>query len=485
MLATSFTCPECGTLLKLATPVPAGKKIKCPKCTGIFAMPESGSRGSGSVSPYDDAAPPSTRTARDEPDYPPARDASPHIRPYSEHPADYGRDDLERPRRERSIARAPQKSQAGLTIALIMGGLVLALGVFAIAAWVWPGFWKKGTPLQGEGTQELWIHVPRDCNLFVGVDLTVREQIAERARKFHEWLKEGLSQIPNFPTAARELLQDTDKFMLAIKLPADKNWFNTSGVAIFKTRKPYNADTIRQLLKGEAPQTLNGKSYYEIKEIAGQQLPPNNVLASRPYVCMPSNQVVILAFVPRSQLEEILPPAGATSKLPASTQQWMRQADKAQAWILSPIEGLIREHFQQLGGQLFAAPPDLVAMIDVMKRAKAVWDTATFLSNDKIRITWTLVCANEADASKITTSFENLWKNDDVKRGFSRASEALEKKRLPGLRALVSEIRDGVEFTFEGTTAQATLDLSESTIETVVKEVVDLKKQGRNPFLGP
>jgi len=32
-----YTCPECNTVLRRQEPIPAGKKIKCPKCSAIFA----------------------------------------------------------------------------------------------------------------------------------------------------------------------------------------------------------------------------------------------------------------------------------------------------------------------------------------------------------------------------------------------------------------------------------------------------------------
>ena len=36
MTAFKLTCPECSTVLKPAKPVPAGKKVKCPRCETIF-----------------------------------------------------------------------------------------------------------------------------------------------------------------------------------------------------------------------------------------------------------------------------------------------------------------------------------------------------------------------------------------------------------------------------------------------------------------
>jgi hypothetical protein len=39
MAATTVTCPSCNATLKPKTPVAAGTRIKCPKCTKVFAVP--------------------------------------------------------------------------------------------------------------------------------------------------------------------------------------------------------------------------------------------------------------------------------------------------------------------------------------------------------------------------------------------------------------------------------------------------------------
>ncbi len=36
-MPVQYTCPECKTILQRSEPLPAGKKIKCPKCESIFA----------------------------------------------------------------------------------------------------------------------------------------------------------------------------------------------------------------------------------------------------------------------------------------------------------------------------------------------------------------------------------------------------------------------------------------------------------------
>src|SRR5262245_1184466 len=39
MSTTKVTCPSCGVTLKSATPVPAGKRARCPKCSTSFVVP--------------------------------------------------------------------------------------------------------------------------------------------------------------------------------------------------------------------------------------------------------------------------------------------------------------------------------------------------------------------------------------------------------------------------------------------------------------
>jgi predicted Zn finger-like uncharacterized protein len=34
----SYSCPECGAVIKSANPIPAGKKVKCPKCATVFPV---------------------------------------------------------------------------------------------------------------------------------------------------------------------------------------------------------------------------------------------------------------------------------------------------------------------------------------------------------------------------------------------------------------------------------------------------------------
>jgi hypothetical protein len=39
MSRTTVTCPVCSIVVRSSTPLPAGKPIRCPKCTADFTVP--------------------------------------------------------------------------------------------------------------------------------------------------------------------------------------------------------------------------------------------------------------------------------------------------------------------------------------------------------------------------------------------------------------------------------------------------------------
>src|SRR5207253_1122961 len=72
MPATKFACPECGAVLRTSNPIPAGKRVKCPKC-GILFVPQPEVEGADVV---EEEAPPARlapkpRPAADAPRRPP------------------------------------------------------------------------------------------------------------------------------------------------------------------------------------------------------------------------------------------------------------------------------------------------------------------------------------------------------------------------------------------------------------------------------
>src|SRR5215831_14399674 len=114
---TSFICPECHRVLRTATPVAAGNKIRCPACNTIFAPTVVDLPPASPIRPLESYAPaPPSRPPLDEQD----------------------QWDRDRPRRLSRDVRRPRRSP----LPLIVGGalmLVLTVGV-VVGGFIWPGF---------------------------------------------------------------------------------------------------------------------------------------------------------------------------------------------------------------------------------------------------------------------------------------------------------------------------------------------------------
>jgi predicted Zn finger-like uncharacterized protein len=108
MPGRKLTCPECDGWLSIAQTVPAGKKIRCPKCGTIFRLPD----------PDAEAVRTATLARANEPDEEDTDDDA----------------DARRPRRRRSRRTKPDRTLAVVAIAV---GLVLLIGGgVGVALWV-------------------------------------------------------------------------------------------------------------------------------------------------------------------------------------------------------------------------------------------------------------------------------------------------------------------------------------------------------------
>src|SRR5438105_4921348 len=104
MPKTKITCPECDAALNIDDSLPVGKKIKCPTCQAIFALPVG---NADAVSAK--RLPPPPRDADDDTEW----------------------DDDLRPARRRGSRREKQGMGAGAVVALIAVSLLVAGGVGA------------------------------------------------------------------------------------------------------------------------------------------------------------------------------------------------------------------------------------------------------------------------------------------------------------------------------------------------------------------
>lgn len=155
MAVTTITCPACDKVIRTAKVLPAGQKVKCPQCQEIFAVGASANKAISPAKPKGDPRLPPARKPRpadDEDERRPSRrpveddleDAEEVPVRKPRRPAlDDDEDEDEQEYRPRKSARAKKKSSNGLVIGLAAGGAGLALVVFLVLAFAWPGFLRR------------------------------------------------------------------------------------------------------------------------------------------------------------------------------------------------------------------------------------------------------------------------------------------------------------------------------------------------------
>lgn len=154
MATTSLRCPHCESVLRMANPPAAGKKIKCPRCATIFApadhivtdmatavkpttdkpaRPVPALRPAQPPQADEEADKPRSRQQHDSEDEERPRRGQARRRRDGDDDEDY---EEERPRRKR---KKKQQSNVGLIIGVCAGGGVLLLAaVITLAVFLWP-----------------------------------------------------------------------------------------------------------------------------------------------------------------------------------------------------------------------------------------------------------------------------------------------------------------------------------------------------------
>lgn len=165
MSANHFNCPHCDAVLKTAVPLPAGKMVRCPKCSATFTV--RGPRTPPLEIEADDG--PATRPSAPRPPAPPPRErddvpaadeaAPDRPRPARRRPAFDDYDDRSEDRPARRARPAPRKRSSGLLWLFVglgaaglcvlgCGGVVVYFAAFASRE-IPAAEWKPFTPPNG------------------------------------------------------------------------------------------------------------------------------------------------------------------------------------------------------------------------------------------------------------------------------------------------------------------------------------------------
>jgi hypothetical protein len=515
----TVSCPECEATLKSAAPFPLGKPIKCPKCSAIFQLQEEevvAKRRSPPPRPRDEEEDEEQVTARRPARRPRADDDEDEERvtgrrlgrgrrgPAEEE--DYAdEDDLPRRRRGRydeededdyDRPRRRKKGGKGLLLTLTIGGGVLLLGLFALAAWVWPGF-LKGSNSGGDPSvdvpagatftscKDILVYFPKDCTKVVGIDVAGLRKDALVANNLEEMFTKKFGdqytgRLPPLTGALKKLTGKDFKDWCDYYL-----WANIGfgpRMAVLKSNVDLKVEDLAKEIKANKVQ-VQGKTVYKFFDPQGD--------FSTLY--MPDSKVLVLAnaFVNDTVLGTILNlnPGGSPALLTGDFQSGFTKAEKSHYWKIEDqktkaadsqgrlrmLEALSRSRpSEQPESDLEKFLKKMKPLDEAMIEAKPTYEVTcvTVGTNEVAYASWA-VCKDQASAEKMRGAAEEVFGNftdEEVKKA---ATQDLPRGPVPNQQAedtMIKEAKQNSKYISDKNMVAHTYRLPRTNFDATMKK---------------
>jgi len=505
-MPVTFSCPDCQAELKTANPVPAGKKIKCPKCQAIFAAPAEDAEpkpAAAKGTPRPQA--PSLR----KPPVPDDDDNGDLPRPSARKPVpadddedddsreqiadkplrkrvrvddldddedDYEDDYEEEDQPRRKSKKRGKKSGKGLLIGIIAGSvLAVLLAVGAVAAWVWPGFLISYTN-KGTGNEDPLAYVPADSTMVFGFDGNTLLNNPAFGPQLQAQLQKTSDEKDLFDdckaSTGLEFKELFDRFIVAGKgsfpggaalMAANSNQDET---VVLQSKVPFNQKTVGEHFTGAERVKVNGKFYYKRTRST-----PGNTYT---YLFMPSDRILVLTKMPQNKLEAMINSDGSQPALAADTLSMARAAEKGAAWLVLPVSGSIKQLLGQFSSPAVQAqtPPELKPALSALPNAKTlgVWGS---LDGQKASLHVALLCADNAGAKNVAGGLQTWWQANT--KGATGLLIRAPLFKLPrSVQKIADEILSSTRFTSQGALAKASAQAKMQSVEALVKDLPTL-----------
>ncbi len=514
MAVFTFSCPECDKQLKSSNPIAAGKKVRCPRCQTVFAIPGQAG-GNRPATPLKKGTPPvASRKAapedaeeetprnkraedniqgprkvkakardeeeeeeEEEEERPPkkiakARDEEEEERDEEEEErprkklakardedADQDQEDEEDEERPRKKKRKKEGGKMPLILGISGGAAVLL--ILVVTAFLWPGFLlsKAKGPVPGPGPgpgPEGGGDGPDKVLAYAPANSTVLMGANIAAIRNLPIMAKRMEMINKLlaaegtPTEVIDLLQEVDQFIGAIPGKLDKEL-----IYAFSTRKPYDLEKIKKALKAGSSRSVKGKT------VMKSELGPNVSLA------LPHPRVVLVSNYADAELGNLL----TTSKvnLPPEVQQQVQKLESALAWTLLMNQGEIKEGlmaFNPRDVQRFL--PGAEKLIPYLQNAKMFFLAVDPPENQVYPIRLGMLCAQETDAQAMKNQGPELFQNTLtlLRKIFAQ------KKDLAPYTAYLNEVGKTFKIEQQGNQVTASLQIAEKTIEELEKKLL-------------
>ncbi len=481
MPATSVVCPECHTVLQSASAIPAGKRIKCPKCSNIFSPKAEEEEEGGSYGFQSDekpaAPPPPRKKPRREEDEDeeeePVRRAAPRngrskprrVERHEEEDDDRDYDEEEEEERPRVVRARPKfnkkpkkKSGTGLVVALILGVTFLfLLAGGAVGGYVFLN-WNKN---RGTGEEDLLAYVPADSQVIMGFDLNTLMSQPSLA-SVRDVIKSGDSDNTLEACRKQTGLEYKDLFgriVIAIREPGLNLRTGTTGLTMYtmvsRSTAPFNQNKIRKGMREPSRKSFDRKTYFQINETPFTRL------------FMPSDRTILLSTVGDPEMEKLIGTEGTKPGLSPNALNLIREIQQDHFWVAIPTDGL-------MGGGFFpaevgpGAPPQAEALAAAARKLQGITFRAN-VAGSQAKLNLALHFSDGEAAKSATESIQGIWDNQIKPLG------GLGLAAVPNdVRPLVEQLIQNAQFATLGTQSQVNCDI---TLEALAKALQEIPKQ--------
>ncbi len=455
-------CPNCQKSLRTTAVYSSGQRIRCPACQTVFAVSVGATASAVQVQrPAPVAAAPRVL---------PSAEPLPR-RPAPRQSADAFDDDFDdvRPRRRYQdvddIAQPLWRRKSGGHLGLILalsGGLAL-LGVLLLTAFVWPGFLLSGTPSQA---RSMFAFVPPNSNFLAGAQLGRFRREAQFQGKWNEF-QQQIAQLPNVPAEARDLLNDADELIIA-----GGSDFQSSGVFIASTERPYDAEKVKRTLNAGAAIQVQGQTLYPVQNLApGKQA----------FLALPSDKFLVVAFMPPDAVAKLL--AGAKqATLHPDLQEQVEHAHRAPIWIAARFDDDTKFKLAQLqaqggvGLQMFGGQ-DLATLIGLLPRSKGALLTIDAV-DQRVKLSVGVTYKDAGDSAQAKAALGGAW---------LQGQKALDLVALfgggnPQVGKLLGEVRQSFAIDQQGNTVLASIQVNQDTLQGLANAAPQIGNGGLPGF---